>query len=139
MLDERIEADGRLAAAGGATVSVNVFDQAARFSVQSDPLGFLRWLIPGLDQALRFHGWLDTRTLPFPGDPDRTCDTVAELAAEGADPTARAGRSSPSFRPSPSPRCSTGCSNTWSGSAAGSLAVRSGSEKSSRSSPRWSA
>ncbi len=58
----------------------NVFDQAARYSIQSDPLGFLRWLIRGLDQALAFFGWLDTRTLPFPGAPDRTCDTVAELA-----------------------------------------------------------
>ena len=26
-----------------------------------------------------FQGWLDTRTLPFPGEPDRTCDTVAEM------------------------------------------------------------
>jgi len=25
-------------------------------------------------------GWLDTRTLPFPGEPDRICDTVAGLA-----------------------------------------------------------
>ncbi len=58
----------------------NVFDQAARYCIQSDPLGFLRWLIPGLDPMLTFHGWLDTRTLPFPGTPDRTCDTVADLA-----------------------------------------------------------
>ena len=29
--------------------------------------------------ALAFQGWLDTRTLPFPGEPDRTCDTVAEM------------------------------------------------------------
>ena len=28
---------------------------------------------------MTFQGWLDTRTLPFPGEPDRTCDTVAEL------------------------------------------------------------
>ena len=27
--------------------------------------------------AVSFHGWLDTRTLPFPGEADRTCDTVA--------------------------------------------------------------
>jgi hypothetical protein len=59
---------------------VNVFDQAARYSIQSDPLGFLRWVVPGLEPALRFHGWLDTRTLPFPGESDRTCDTVADLA-----------------------------------------------------------
>jgi hypothetical protein len=63
-------------------VTVNVFDQAARYSVQPDPLGFLRWVVPGLDPSLAFHGWLDTRTLPFPAAPDRTCDTVADLAAD---------------------------------------------------------
>ncbi len=65
-------------------MATNVFDQGARYSIQSDPLGFLRWLLPGLDPALRFHGWLDTRTLPFPGTPDRTCDTVADLARDAA-------------------------------------------------------
>jgi hypothetical protein len=64
------------------TATVNVFDQSARYSVQSDPLGFLRWVVPGLDPALGFHGWLDTRTLPFPGAPDRTCDTVADLGED---------------------------------------------------------
>ncbi len=59
---------------------MNRYDQAARYSLRSDPLGFLRWLVRGLAPALRFQGWLDTRTLPFPGSPDRTCDTVAELA-----------------------------------------------------------
>jgi hypothetical protein len=62
-------------------MSVNAWDQAARYCIQSDPLGFLRWLLRRLDPALKFHGWLDTRTLPFPGTPDRTCDTVADLAA----------------------------------------------------------
>jgi hypothetical protein len=66
-------------------VTANVFDQAARYSVQSDPPGFLRWIVPGLPPALRFQGWLDTRTLPFPGTPDRTCDTVADLAEEDAE------------------------------------------------------
>ena len=62
-------------------MTMNVFDQAARYCVRADPLGFLRWLIRGLDPACKFHGWLDTRTVPFPGSPDRTCDTVADLAA----------------------------------------------------------
>jgi len=62
----------------------NVFDQAARYCVQCDPIGFLRWLIRGLSRALLFQGWLDTRTLPFPGGHDRTCDMVADLA-EHAD------------------------------------------------------
>ncbi|MHC5541618.1 hypothetical protein ACYOEI_25635, partial [Singulisphaera rosea] len=65
-------------------VTVNVFDQASRFAVQADPIGFFRWLAPGLDPTLRFEGWLDTRTLPFPGDPDRICDTVAHLRGHGA-------------------------------------------------------
>jgi hypothetical protein len=58
---------------------MNVFDQTARFAAKADPPGFLRWLIPGLPPGLAFQGWLDARTLPFPGEPDRTCDTVAEL------------------------------------------------------------
>ncbi len=58
----------------------NAYDQASRYGVQPDPIGYFRWLIPGLDRALGFQGWLDTRTLPFPGTTDRTCDTVADLA-----------------------------------------------------------
>ena len=67
---------------GGGTMPPNVFDQANRYGVQPDPIGYFRWLIPGLDPALGFHGWLDTRTVPFPGERDRTCDTVAHLAAD---------------------------------------------------------
>jgi hypothetical protein len=59
---------------------MNVFDQSSRYAAKLDPLGFLRWLLPGLPAAMEFLGWLDTRTIPFPGEPDRTCDTVAELA-----------------------------------------------------------
>ncbi len=66
------------------TLPVNVFDQASRFAIQSDPTGFFRWLIPGLEEALAFQGWLDTRTLPFPGETDRVCDTVAHLASDPA-------------------------------------------------------
>ena len=62
---------------------INVYDQAARYAVKLDPGGFCRWLLPGLDPAIGFREWLDTRTLPFPGQPDRTCDTVAALARAG--------------------------------------------------------
>jgi hypothetical protein len=62
-------------------MTVNVYDQASRYGVQPDPPGFYRWLIAGLYPAVLFQGWLDTRTLPFPGLRDRTCDTVADLAA----------------------------------------------------------
>ena len=60
-------------------MAIYVYDQAARYCARLDPIGFLRWLLPRLDPALLFHCWLDTRTVPFPGAPDRTCDTVADL------------------------------------------------------------
>jgi hypothetical protein len=65
---------------------MNVYDKASRFAAKLDPAGLLRWLLPGLPAAVEFHSWLDTRTLPFPGEPDRTGDTVACLrdAAAGA-------------------------------------------------------
>jgi hypothetical protein len=63
------------------------FDQAARFAVKLDPAGFVRWLLPGLDADLLFTRWLDTQTIPFPGQPDRRCDTAAELThASGLAP-----------------------------------------------------
>jgi hypothetical protein len=58
---------------------MNAYDQSARFIAKADPVGFFRWLVPGLPPGLEFQGWLDTRTLPFPGESDRTSDTVAEL------------------------------------------------------------
>jgi hypothetical protein len=60
-------------------MAVNVYDQAARYVIKLDPPGFLAWLLGLLKAVLVFRGWLDTRTLPFPGEPDRTCDTVAAL------------------------------------------------------------
>src|SRR5262249_52594617 len=50
----------------------------ARWSVA--PAGaFLTWRAPALWAAWTFVGWQDTRALPFPGAPDRVCDTVAEF------------------------------------------------------------
>jgi hypothetical protein len=62
-------------------MTVNVYDQASRYGLQPDTPGFYRWFIPGVNPAVGFQGWLDTRTLPFSGMRDRTCDTVADLAA----------------------------------------------------------
>jgi hypothetical protein len=62
----------------------NRFDQACRYAAKLDGVGFLCWLFREDATELRFRTWLDTRTLPFPGDPERTCDTVAWLA--DADP-----------------------------------------------------
>src|SRR5262249_31538353 len=40
---------------------------------------FCHWLGRGLFPRRRFGRWLDTRAVPFPGQPDRTLDTVAGL------------------------------------------------------------
>lgn len=65
---------------------MNDFDQAARFAIKLDGPGFFRWLLAGPNSELVFVEWLDTRTLPFPGDRDRTCDTVAHFV-HATDPT----------------------------------------------------
>lgn len=65
-------------------MSINRFDQASRYAAKLDAVGFLSWLLSESAEDLRFRMWLDTRTLPFPGDPERTCDTVAWLG--DADP-----------------------------------------------------
>jgi hypothetical protein len=65
-------------------VAINRFDQASRYAAKLDAVGFLCWLRGETPAQLLFRTWLDTRTLPFPGDPERTCDTVAWLA--DADP-----------------------------------------------------
>lgn len=57
----------------------NRFDQAARFTVTIDPPAFLAWVTGLPDDGFAFAGWLDTRSVPFPGDADRTGDTVARL------------------------------------------------------------
>jgi len=56
----------------------NPFDQASRYAAKRDPRRFLVWLCR--DASLfDFLGWLDARTVPFPHDPERFCDTVAAL------------------------------------------------------------
>jgi hypothetical protein len=57
----------------------NEFDQASRYAAKLDPAGFLSWLLRLPLEAFLFRGWLDTRTLPFPGERDRIRDTVAHL------------------------------------------------------------
>jgi hypothetical protein len=59
---------------------INRYDQASRYAAKLDAVGFLAWLVRAEPAMLRFRGWLDTRTLPFPGDPERSCDTVAWLS-----------------------------------------------------------
>jgi hypothetical protein len=69
-------------------MSRNRFDQASRYAAKLEPADFLAWLLGVPALPLPFAGWLDTRTLPFPGDPERTCDTVACLAGPGEAPWA---------------------------------------------------
>jgi hypothetical protein len=54
----------------------NPYDKASRYALHLDPVGVLSWL---LGCVLVFRGWLNARTLTFPGQPDRTCDSVAHL------------------------------------------------------------
>src|SRR5438552_7542909 len=65
----------------------NPYDQASRYTGKIDPPGFLHWLLPGVRAVADYRGWLDARTIPFPGEPDRVCDTVAGLV-EHVDPSA---------------------------------------------------
>jgi hypothetical protein len=57
----------------------NDFDKACRYLAKRQPQGFFAWMLSGHEQALAFEKWEDTRRLPFPGEPDRTCDTVARF------------------------------------------------------------
>src|SRR5260221_11379243 len=57
------------------------YDQGARYAAKLDPPNFFRRVLPRMATKLVFQEWLDTRTLPFPGEPDRICDTVARFKA----------------------------------------------------------
>lgn len=50
------------------------YDQAARIAIKLDPEGFLRWIVPEFPPQLVFTRWLDTRTIPFPGEHVSICD-----------------------------------------------------------------
>lgn len=109
-------------------MSANPFDQACRYLAKLDPALFLAWLLPL--SAARFRGWLDTRTLPFPGEPERTCDTVAALVNESEPEVFWA--MPIEFQTRPGTIYSAACSNTSPGSGAScarrmcrTLAIRS--------------
>src|ERR1700733_6515088 len=55
------------------------FDQIARYLVKDEPTEFLAWVFPRLEARLRFSRWLDAQSAPRPGEPDRRCDTIAEV------------------------------------------------------------
>jgi hypothetical protein len=54
------------------------FDRGARHTVKLKPEVMLSWLFPRLAH-LRFKRWHDSQSAPRPGEPDRRCDTLAEL------------------------------------------------------------
>ena len=58
---------------------MNDFDQASRFQVKTYPQAHLDWLFPRTAQSMRWSRWLDSQSAPRPGEPDRRCDTIAEL------------------------------------------------------------
>jgi hypothetical protein len=55
------------------------FDKACRYLLKLDPVALLAWLLGLKPIEMAFVRWLDTRRLPYPGQPDRTCDTVAHV------------------------------------------------------------
>jgi hypothetical protein len=58
-------------------------DQAARYLVKRNPPAFFGWAAPCLLSRWQFHGFVDTSTVAFPGEPNRVCDTVAEFVRTG--------------------------------------------------------
>ncbi len=58
---------------------MNDFDQAGRFQVKGSPEAHFGWLFPRAWESFRFKRWLDAQSAPRPGEPDRRCDTIAEL------------------------------------------------------------
>src|SRR5262245_15228436 len=60
---------------------MNDYDKACRRLARLTAAVFalLAWLMKKCRIAMEFVRWMDTRTIPWPGHPDRTCDTVARL------------------------------------------------------------
>jgi hypothetical protein len=59
---------------------MGMFDVTARRTAKRAPEGFFQWVLPRLDPALAFRGWLDARTAPPPPESELTCDALAEFA-----------------------------------------------------------
>src|SRR5262245_29520501 len=62
---------------------MNHFDVAARPAVRDDAAAHVGWLFPHLPATLRYERMLESQSAPRPGEPDRRCDTIAELVHEG--------------------------------------------------------
>jgi len=57
----------------------NPFDKACRVMTKWEPAVMLAYLLTLYESNFAFVRWLDARRLAFPGQPDRTCDTVAHV------------------------------------------------------------
>jgi hypothetical protein len=55
------------------------YDRSSRYLLRQNALSLSAWLLGLTEAQLEFVQWLDTRRLPWPGQPDHTCDTVAWL------------------------------------------------------------
>ncbi len=62
---------------------MGIYDTTARRAAKREPVGFFRRVLPRLDPALAFAGWLDARTAPAPPETELTCDALAEFAFAG--------------------------------------------------------
>jgi hypothetical protein len=63
----------------GTVIAMNDFDLASRRMAKSAPVAFFQWLMTSFSTYLHFNRWEDTRTIPFPGNPERTGDSIAVL------------------------------------------------------------
>jgi hypothetical protein len=57
----------------------NPYDQVCRYLLKLSPVPLLAWLLRLAPGGVEFAEWLDARQVPWPGQPDRYCDTVAHL------------------------------------------------------------
>ena len=57
----------------------NPFDKASRHLAKADPDTFFAWATGLPRAAFAFDGWLDTRAVPLPHEPDQIGDTVARV------------------------------------------------------------
>jgi hypothetical protein len=61
------------------------FDSGSRYLIKLQPDEVIAWRLRG---DVTFCSWLDTRAIPFPGSPERICDTVARCEGPAGEPWA---------------------------------------------------
>ena len=61
------------------------FDSGSRYLIKLQPAELIQWRLKG---DVAFRGWLDTRTLPFPGSPPHICATVCRGEEANGQPWA---------------------------------------------------